>query len=145
MREGGKNMYRTEGINTFIELMAMLAASRAMMLASSFVIIIIAILLIIATWKTFIKAGVEGWKCIIPIYGQYCLYEIALGNGWWFLVAWFPGVGTLLARVLLGLKLTKAFGKGIGFAIGMILLPVVFRLILGFGSAEYEGPESIFD
>ena len=41
--------------------------------------------------------------------------------------------------------LAKAFGKGIGFAIGLILLPFIFQLLLGFGSAEYEGAASIFD
>jgi len=109
--------------------------------AYSFIITIIVIVSIITTWKIFTKAGVEGWKSIIPIYGHYCLFEIAFGNGWWFLIAWIPGVGSILLR----LKLAKAFGKGIGFAIGLILLPFIFQLLLGFGSAEYEGPASIFD
>ena len=39
------------------------------------------------------------------------------------------------------IKLAHTFGKGGGFAAGLILLPPIFALILGFGSAEYEGPE----
>ena len=34
-----------------------------------------------------------------------------------------------------------AFGKGTGFGIGLIFLPVVFLPILGYGSAEYAGPQ----
>lgn len=35
-------------------------------------------------------------------------------------------------------RLAKAFGKGIGYTIGLILLPEVFYLILGFGKAKYD-------
>ena len=34
-------------------------------------------------------------------------------------------------------KLSKAFGHGVGFAIGLILLNPIFMLILGFGSSTY--------
>ena len=36
--------------------------------------------------------------------------------------------------------LAKSFGKGVGFGIGLILLPIIFFPILGFGSATYQGP-----
>ncbi|NZA37287.1 DUF5684 domain-containing protein [Eubacterium callanderi] len=36
-------------------------------------------------------------------------------------------------------KLSKAFGHGAGYTIGLLLLRPVFILILGFGSAEYKG------
>ena len=35
-------------------------------------------------------------------------------------------------------RLSKAFGHGIGFALGLILLPPVFLMILGFGSSKYN-------
>ena len=34
-------------------------------------------------------------------------------------------------------KLAKAFGQSTGFAVGLILLPLVFQPILGFGKAQY--------
>lgn len=37
------------------------------------------------------------------------------------------------------LRISVAFGKDGAFAVGLILLNVVFMLILGFGSAKYEG------
>jgi hypothetical protein len=36
-------------------------------------------------------------------------------------------------------KLSKVFGHGIGFALGLIFLGPIFRLILGFGSSQYVG------
>ena len=35
----------------------------------------------------------------------------------------------------------KVFGKGAGFAIGLIFLNPIFLLILAFGSAQYQGPQ----
>lgn len=37
------------------------------------------------------------------------------------------------------MKLAKAFGKGGGFALGLIFFSPIFYAILGFGSAEYLG------
>ena len=34
--------------------------------------------------------------------------------------------------------LAKAFNQGVGFGIGLLLLPFIFQLILGFGSAQYR-------
>ncbi|MBP3885698.1 MAG: hypothetical protein J6D54_12305 [Olsenella sp.] len=39
------------------------------------------------------------------------------------------------------LKTATAYGKSLGFGIGLILFPNIFTLILGFGSAEYVGPQ----
>ncbi|MBZ0199154.1 MAG: DUF5684 domain-containing protein, partial [Ignavibacteriaceae bacterium] len=36
--------------------------------------------------------------------------------------------------------LAKVFGKGGGFAAGLIFLPMIFYPILGFGDAEYSSP-----
>jgi len=33
----------------------------------------------------------------------------------------------------------KAFGKGVGFGVGLALLGFTFLPILGFGDAEYQG------
>ena len=119
---------------------SIIAALMATLAAYSMVIMVIGILSIIAMWKIFTKAGIEGWKSIIPIYNYYCLFKIASGNGWLFLLVLIPGVGALIAAILLALKLAKAFGKDTGFAVGLIFLPFIFQLILGFGSAEYVGP-----
>ncbi|MCH5210550.1 MAG: hypothetical protein J1F01_06245 [Oscillospiraceae bacterium] len=49
----------------------------------------------------------------------------------------------LIALIVLGIKLyvnlSKAYGHGAGFAVGLIFLNVIFILILGFGSSQYVG------
>ena len=36
-------------------------------------------------------------------------------------------------------KLAKAFGKGFGFFLGLVFLNPIFKMILGFGDAQYQG------
>lgn len=36
------------------------------------------------------------------------------------------------------ISLAKAFGKGTGFTVGLILLNTIFMLILAFGDSEYQ-------
>jgi len=42
--------------------------------------------------------------------------------------------------IIMMLDLARAFGRGVGFAIGLILLSPIFILILAFGGSRYVGP-----
>ena len=95
----------------------------------------ISVLTLVAMWKLFVKAGRAGWKCLIPFYNTYCLYDIAWGNGWLFLLMFVPCVNVVVGIMML-FKLAKAFGQGTGFGFGLLFLNTIFILILGFGSAE---------
>ena len=35
------------------------------------------VLVLVARWKVFDKAGIAGWKSLIPIYSDYCTYKIS--------------------------------------------------------------------
>jgi hypothetical protein len=98
-----------------------------------------AILMIAACWKIFTKAGQPGWAAIIPIYNWYVLCKIVGRPGWWVILLLIPLVNFIIG-IILCIDLAKSFGKGIGFGIGLILLPIIFCPILGFGSAQYQGP-----
>lgn len=98
------------------------------------------VLMLVAQWKINRKAGEYGWAAIVPFYGSYVLAKITWGNGWLFLLMFLP-IGNLIFSIMTNVKLARAFGKGGGFAVGLILLPVIFLPILGFGSAEYQGPD----
>ncbi len=104
------------------------------------IVLAITVLTIIACWKVFTKAGKPGWACIVPFYSQYCLFDIAWGNGWLFLLSFVPCVNFVI-MIMLYLKLAKAFGKGTGFGLGLVFLNAIFMLILGFGDAQYIGPQ----
>jgi hypothetical protein len=97
------------------------------------------ILMIAAWWKIFAKAGQPGWACIIPIYNLYVWCKIVGRPWWWILLMLIPLVNLIIAIILL-IDLAKSFGKGVGFGIGLLLLPFIFFPILGFGSAQYQGP-----
>ena len=100
--------------------------------------LVVLILMIVAQWKIFTKAGEPGWAAIVPFYGNYVLFKIAFGNGWFFLLCLIPYVNYVMV-IILSFKLAKAFGKGVGYGFGLWLLSPIFYLMLAFGSAEYEG------
>jgi len=100
--------------------------------------LIILALTFIGYWRIFVKAEQPGWGGIIPIYNQYVLSKITFGTGWLFLLLLIPFVNIIYV-VVLAYKLSQAFGHGIGYAIGLIFLPFVFYLILGFDDSEYLG------
>jgi uncharacterized membrane protein YhaH (DUF805 family) len=97
------------------------------------------ILILAAWWNIFTKAGQPGWACIIPIYNLYVWCKIVGRPWWWILLMLIPFVNFIIAIILL-IDLAKSFGKGVGFGIGLLLLSVIFFPILGFGSAQYQGP-----
>lgn len=94
--------------------------------------------MIAAVWKVFSKAGQPGWAAIIPIFNFYVMCKVAGRPGWWLLLFLIPFVNLVIA-IIVTVDIAKRFGKGVGFAIGMILLPFIFWPILGFGSAQYQG------
>src|SRR6266516_132213 len=106
---------------------------------STIVGLLIALLLIVAMWKVFTKAGQPGWASIIPIYNLYVWCKIVGRPWWWILLMLIPFVNFIIL-IILFIDMAKSFGKGAGFGIGLILLPIIFFPILGFGSAQYQGP-----
>lgn len=87
-------------------------------------------------WKVFTKAGQPGWAAIIPIVNLFFLCKVAGRPGWWvlLLLICFP-----IFWIIICIDVAKRFGKGGGFAVGLIFLGIIFYPILGFGSAQYQG------
>jgi ABC-type sulfate transport system permease subunit len=100
--------------------------------------LVVVVFLLVATWKVFTKAGKPGWASLIPIYNAYVMLVIAGKPGWWLVLMFIP-VANLVVGILACIGLAERFGKGGGFAAGLILLPIVFVPILAFGSAKYQG------
>ena len=125
------------------------------------VVIVWYVLSVIAYWRIFTKAGEEGWKSIIPIYNSYVQYRITWDVKFFWISAGLGVAGAALgylgeAMSMLGsaclfaawiinilalYKLSKAYGHGVGFTVGLVLLNPIFLLILGLGSSEYQGPQ----
>lgn len=101
--------------------------------------LIVAILFIICYWKIFTKAGKPGWAAIIPIYNIIVLLEIIGKPWWWLILLLIPFVNIIFMIWMINL-LSKSFGQGVGFTIGLIILSIIFLPILAFGGASYKGP-----
>ena len=99
----------------------------------------IVVFFIAAYWRIFTKAGEAGWKAIIPIWNIIVLLRIIGRPWWWILLFLIPIVGIVIG-IIMYIDLAKSFGKGGGFAVGLILLGFIFIPVLGFGSATYVGP-----
>mgnify|MGYP001182992918 FL=1 len=102
-------------------------------------LLLILILPILGNWYLYQKAGKPGWAAIIPIYATIVWLEV-IGKPWyWLLLFLIPYVNIIFLIWALNLT-SKSFGKGVGFTIGLILLPGIFLPILGLGSSKYIGP-----
>lgn len=98
---------------------------------------------VIVMWKIYEKAGQPGWAAIVPFYNYYVLIvNILHMPSFWFWLLLVPCVNYIIALILVFMipfKLAEKFGKSGGFAVGLLLLGIVFYPILAFGDAEYEG------
>ena len=103
------------------------------------IMLILGIIAVIGAWRVFVKAGVPGWHSLIPILSTYDICKIAMMEN----VGLFTVLSILLPIVFIYpcIKLAKAFGKGTGFGIVLFLFNFIGFPILGFGDAEYLGPQ----
>lgn len=96
------------------------------------------VLMIASMWKVFDKAGKPGWAAIVPIYNLVVLLQIIDKPVWWIILFLIPLVN-LIMMIVCTVALAGKFGKGGGFAVGLILLPFIFYPMLAFGDAQYQG------
>jgi hypothetical protein len=93
----------------------------------------------VALWKIFTKAGKLGWASLIPIYNFVIWLQVVGLSGWLVFLMAVPFVNVIL-MMYTSYRLAKCFGKGLGFALGLIFLSPIFLPILGFSDAKYQLP-----
>ncbi|AIO18800.1 hypothetical protein KQ51_00920 [Candidatus Izimaplasma bacterium HR1] len=96
------------------------------------------IFMIVCMWKVYEKAGYPGVGAIIPIYNVYVEVKMGGFSGWALLLFFIPVVNVIFAFVLL-FKIAENFGKGGGFALGLIFLSPIFWAILAFDDSVFQG------
>jgi hypothetical protein len=96
------------------------------------------VLLVVSFWKIFQKAGQPGWAAIVPIYNLIVYLKVVNRPVWWIVLLLIPIVNVVIA-IIITHDLSKAFNKGVGWTIGMLLVGVVFYPMLAFGSDAYVG------
>jgi len=94
---------------------------------------------IAAMWTVYQKAGRPGWAAIIPIYNIIVMLQVAQKPIWWILLFLIPIVNIVIA-ILMYAAVAKNFGKGTGFALGLIFLGFIFFPILAWSDATYQPP-----
>ncbi|MFW5688361.1 MAG: DUF5684 domain-containing protein [Spirochaetota bacterium] len=99
--------------------------------------IVVTVFYLVVMWKIFAKAGKPGWAVLIPIYNIVVMLQIVNRPIWWIFLMFIP-IANLVVGIIMILDLAKSFGKGGGFALGLIFLSFIFYPILAFGSAEYS-------
>ncbi len=87
-------------------------------------------------WKVFEKAGRAGWTALIPIYNLYVMLRIGENSPLWLLALLVP-IANLYALYRIHAGVARAFGKGIGFGLGLAFLGVLFFPLVGFGDYRY--------
>jgi hypothetical protein len=90
-------------------------------------------------WKLYVKAGKPGWASLIPIYNTVVLLDIVGKPIWWIILLLIPFVNIIVGIIVIH-RLSLAFGKGVGFTLGLIILGFIFYPILALGSATYRRP-----
>ena len=88
-------------------------------------------------WRIYAKAGEPGWTAIIPVYSIIILLKIVNKPWWWFFLLLIP-VANIVFAIILTHRLSKAFGNGVGFTLGLIFLPFIFIPLLGFGDYSFK-------
>lgn len=98
----------------------------------------------------FTKAGRPAWEAYVPFYNFYVLITPIVGRpAWWFWVIlassvipvlnFITWIAALVFGILIMNDLSKSFGKDSAYTVGLVLLPVVFVPMLGYGQAQYLG------
>jgi hypothetical protein len=92
------------------------------------------------TYFVFKKAGPNGdpaWGAFVPIYGFYIMLKVVGRPAWWLIWIFIP-----IASLIVYNDLSKSFGHGVGFTLGLIFLSWIFLAILAWGSSTYRGPSA---
>ena len=102
-----------------------------------------AILIIVGTYKIFEKAGVPGWKAIIPFYREFIIFELAgeKKSKYWewlacyiaivisFIVMAFAIFAAAIGGVTTGL-MTESASVGLGVGAGFVIVFLISVLVM---------------
>ena len=103
----------------------------------------LSIVYIIAYWRLFEKAGEPGWMSLIPFVNTFIMFKIIYGNGWKMFLMFVPILDVILSFAMI-FRLAQVYGKGTGFALGLLFLSPIFFLMLAFGDSQYYGAVDSF-
>jgi signal peptidase I len=113
-----------------------------------FSVILIGLLLVIlpaiGLYGMFRKAGVAGWKAVIPFYNYWVMLEIAQRPRYWFFLMFIPVVGWFIALGIC-IEFVKPFGKFKFYQHALVAFAGVFYFIyIGYNKKDkFIGVEAV--
>lgn len=127
-----------------------------------FIVSLLSIVIVASTWKIYTKAGVEGWKSLIPIYKEWVTIQIAFSNTKnWLIIApvltlisgfmtqadlpyvvLLLSLAASLANIYIAYNFIRRFTTQ-GMAILSLFFPIIIYPIVAFSDKyQYEKYES---
>ncbi|MCR4648646.1 MAG: DUF5684 domain-containing protein [Lachnospiraceae bacterium] len=151
------------GAGQIAALLAVMAVYMVPIIIGCVCLLIGYIYMVIVNWIIFKKAGVEGWKAIIPYYNLFILFDLCFNKktrNICFIViiaaplvssalVWIPFIGQLLPVIaiapvyLLNFAIPKVFGGDTVMCVLDIFFSVIIRSIVAFGPSEYDPSQKI--
>ena len=92
----------------------------------------------IATFGGTVIAGIIWYASVSTyVYGFYYDSSLNTMSVICLIILIFCALACTLFSIILSYHISVSFGKGGGFAVGLVLLPVIFKMIFAFGDAKY--------
>lgn len=95
------------------------------------------VVMLASMWHVFKKAGRPGWAALVPIYNTLQLIWTA-GKPWWWLLLLCIPIVNIIAAIVLYYGVARAFGKGVGYTLLLVFIPIIGFPLLAWGGATYR-------
>ncbi len=94
----------------------------------------------IGMYGMFKKAGIEGWKALVPFYNTWCMVQKMALPKYWFFLQLIPIAGQFIT-IWICIKFVEHFGRfNFWHHAATVLLPFIYFPYLGFSKSErYAG------
>jgi signal peptidase I len=97
----------------------------------------------VGIYRLFEKAGVEGWKSLIPFYNFYIWLQIIKKPLWWYIFLMIPFINVFVIMLMV-VELVKCYGKfGLAEQAASVIFPFAYLPWLGWqANAVYVDPDN---
>jgi signal peptidase I len=92
----------------------------------------------IFAWQLFEKAGVDGWKTLIPFYNLYVWLKIIKKPLWWYIFLLIPFINVFVYMLMI-VEMLKCYNKfGLGEQAIGVIFPFIYLPYLGFSHHQWK-------